>query len=119
VCAEPFSEVQHSGDNIASHVKQQLADIGIGAYRPKDNIDTVGEEVHGVCTDQGSNMVLGFNDFEGGSCACHRLSNSLKTAFAVHSIAGVVKKVSSSSCIFAIFLNMKPFTNCIICALIG
>ena len=119
ICAEPFSEVQHTGENIAIHVKQQLVAIGIGAYHPKDNIDTVGEEVHGVCTDQGSNMVLGFNDFEGGSCACHRLSNSLKTAFAVHSIAGVVKKVNSSSCIFAIFLNRKPFTNCIICALIG
>ena len=94
VCAEPFSDVQHTGENISTHVKQQLAAIGVGAYEPKDNIDTVADELHGVCTDQGSNMVVGFKDFEGGSCACHRLSNALKTTFAVHTIAGVIKKVS-------------------------
>ena len=94
VCAEPFSEVKHSGDNIALHVKQQLAGIGVGCFVPNDNIDTVGEEVHGVCTDQGGNMVAGFKDFEGGACACHRLSNALKNAFSVHTVSGVIRKVS-------------------------
>ncbi len=94
VCAEPFSDVKHIGENIAIHVKEQLAALGIGAYLPKDNIDTVGEELHGVCTDQGGNMVAGFRDFEGGNCACHRLSNSLKTTFSVLAVAGVIKKVS-------------------------
>ena len=116
VCAEPFSEVQHSGDNIARHVKEQLADIGVGAYNPKHDIDTVGEEVHGVCTDQGGNMVLGFKDFEGGSCACHRLSNSLKTAFQVHSIAGVIKKVSNKTVLFLQFLY-NHLLIAIVCAL--
>ena len=94
VCAEPFSEVKHNGDNIALHVKQQLAGIGVGCFVPNDNIDTVGEEVHGVCTDQGGNMVAGFKDFEGGACACHRLSNALKNAFSVHTVSGVIRKVS-------------------------
>ena len=72
--------------------------MGIGAYEPNDKIDTVGEEVHGVCTDQGSNMVVGFKDFEGGACACHRLSNALKAAFAKESVQGLIKKVSHRAC---------------------
>ena len=94
ICAEPFSEVQHTGENIARSVKQQLAAFGIGAYDPSAKVDTVGEEIHGVCTDQGSNMVAGFRDFEGGACACHRLSNALKVAFALDAVQGVIKKAS-------------------------
>lgn len=95
-------------------MKQQLSAIGVGAYKPKDNIDTVGEEVHGVCTDQGSNMVVGFRDFEGGSCACHRLSNALKTTFLVNGVQGVIKKVSLSN-----DLPLTCFYSYLICARAG
>ncbi len=77
---------------------------------PKDNIDTIGEELHGVCTDQGGNMVAGFRDFERGNCACHRLTNSLKTTFSILAVAGVIKKVSiipvTANCISYAVANM-------------
>ena len=93
VTAEPYSTVEHVGEKIAETAKANLAAVGVGAYIPKERIDTVAEEVHGSCIDQGSNMLAGFKDFEGGPCACHRLSNCLKKAFESPGVASLVMKV--------------------------
>ena len=93
VTAEPYSAVEHVGEKIAETAKSNLAAVGVGVYTPKERIDTVAEEVHGSCIDQGANMLNGFKDFEGGPCACHRLSNCLKKAFESEGVAPLVKKV--------------------------
>ena len=93
VTAEPFSSVDHVGEQIAATAKANLAALGVGVYNPKERIDTVGGETHGSCIDQGSNIMSGFRDFEGGPCACHRLSNCLKKAFESPGIAPLVMKV--------------------------
>ena len=96
VAAEPYSEVMHNGENIAHTTKGHLSGVGVGKYEPDNDIDTVGQEVHGSTTDQGSNMVKAFEKFEGAACVNHRLNNSLKCALEVPKIAAVVKKVRTS-----------------------
>ena len=93
VTAEPFGMVDHVGDQIATTAKANLAALGVGLYNPKERMDTVADEVHGSCIDQGSNIISGFKDFEGGPCACHRLSNCLKKAFDSAGVSPLVKKV--------------------------
>jgi len=67
ICVEPYSVVEHNGEHIAMTVKQQLDDFGVlGVFKPYNNIDTVGEEVH--LHIQGGNMISGLEDFEGGPC---------------------------------------------------
>lgn len=85
--------MDHVGEQIAATTKANLAALGVGIYNLKEKMDTVADEVHGCCIDQGSNMLAGFKDFEGGPCACHRLSNCLKKAFDSAGVAPTVKKV--------------------------
>lgn len=65
----------------------------MGEYDPDQGVDTVGQEAFGVVIDEGSNMVKAFQDFEGGPCVDHRLSNALKDALEKSNVCEIVKKV--------------------------
>jgi len=87
-------QVDHTADAISSACKEGLARFGVGEYDPEQGIDTVGKEAFGVVIDEGSNMVKAFQDFEGGPCVDHRLSNALKDALEDFDVAHIIKKVS-------------------------
>lgn len=90
-------QVEHNGKQIAAAAKVALAGMGIGKYSEATDtqvaVDTVGDEAFGICIDEGSNMVKAFEDFEGGSCVDHRLSNGLKDALKPPVVADIVRKV--------------------------
>ena len=88
-------QVNHTHDVIASSVKTALARFGIGEYNPDNSKDTVGDEVVCITTDEGSNMVKAFQDFEGAPCVCHRLQNALGDALKDDQAATLVRKVWS------------------------
>jgi hypothetical protein len=83
ILAKPFSDVAHVWQEIEKATKQCLAGYGIGQYDPASKLDSVGDEVHGSTTDEGSNIKKAFKDFEGAPCTCHQLQNALK-----HSMKG-------------------------------
>jgi hypothetical protein len=67
-----------------------LARFGVGEYDHDQGMDTVGQEAFGAVIDTGSNMVKAFQDFEGGPCVDHRLSNALKDALEKSKICEIV-----------------------------
>ena len=90
--AVPYSEVEHTGENIEKSVKKVLADLGVGQYIPDDNIDTVGEEIHASTADEGSNVVKALKSFEGAGCADHKLQNAMEHASRGDVITTLTKK---------------------------
>mmetsp|Transcript_18303 Transcript_18303/g.32567 ORF Transcript_18303/g.32567 Transcript_18303/m.32567 type:complete len:83 (+) Transcript_18303:898-1146(+) len=63
--------------------KKALVRFGIGEYHPNhanngEMVDTMGQEILGVTTDEGNNMLKAFIKFEGAPYVCHRLQNALK-----------------------------------------
>ena len=76
LAASPFSGLSHTGDAIITEVKKKLASFGIGIFVMEgDTIikDTVAQAVHAAPTDNAANMIKGFGDFEGATCASHSL----------------------------------------------
>jgi hypothetical protein len=70
-----------------------LARFGVGEYDLDQGVDTIGQEAFGVVIDEGSNVVKASQDFEGGPCVDHRLSNALKDALEKSNVYKLVKKV--------------------------
>ena len=81
VQAIPFGSQQHTGVNIERASKKALAEMHIGAFKEGEVAaqgqlapvleDTVSESIHTKVSDKGSNMVKGWDGFEGGVCAMH------------------------------------------------
>ena len=91
--AVPYSEIEHTGVEIEKSVKKVLSEVlGIGEYRPEDNIDTVGQEIHASTADEGSNVVKALKSFEGAGCADHKLQNAMETASRGDVITTLTKK---------------------------
>jgi hypothetical protein len=89
LCAEKFSEVAHTGENIRKMTCQQLHDKwGIGT-----SPETALDRIHGCTPDEGANMLKGWEGMEGGGCVCHRQQTCLKHALAVPEVSLLVKKV--------------------------
>jgi hypothetical protein len=69
-------------------VKELHEKCGIG-MSPGD----VANRVHGCTPDEGSNMLLGWNIFEGAGCVCHRMCRCLVYCLEDFEVAPIVKKV--------------------------
>mgnify|MGYP006282910971 FL=1 len=87
VC-HPFSDSDHTGDEIQRVTLQGLVDMGVS-----DQTSTVWEHVHGCTPDEGSNMLKAWRIFEGAACVCHRANNCLKDALKDGPVVDVVKAV--------------------------
>ncbi|KAK3247827.1 hypothetical protein CYMTET_42685 [Cymbomonas tetramitiformis] len=97
----PFSEVRHTADEIEKATKEALADFGIGEYTigvnadaaPTITSDTVTAFVHGSVSDNASNIVAGWNDFDGHECAGHTLALCVKKYLESPKVNTVFKKL--------------------------
>jgi hypothetical protein len=85
--------LDHTAEAITSACKETLARFGVGEYDPDQGVDPVGQKAFGVVIDERSKMVTAFQDFEGGPCVDHRLSNALKDALEKSNVCGIVKNV--------------------------
>jgi hypothetical protein len=56
-------------------------------------VDAIGQEAFGVVIDEGSNVVKAFQDFGGGACVDHRLSNTLSNVVEKSHDGEIAKKV--------------------------
>ena len=113
-----LAQVDHTAEAISSACKEALAQFGVGEYNPEQGIDTVGREAFGVVIDEGSNMVKAFQDFEGGPCVDHRLSNALKDALNDSDVAHIVKKVKLFlvlQSLFSVCMLITPHVFILIC----
>ncbi|KAK3281790.1 hypothetical protein CYMTET_10436 [Cymbomonas tetramitiformis] len=75
--AIPFSDVRHTGYEIGEATKVCCADMGVGVYTDstKDCVeDTVKDSVHCTVSDSASNIVNGWNTFDGHECNDHLLA---------------------------------------------
>ncbi|KAK3241936.1 hypothetical protein CYMTET_48343 [Cymbomonas tetramitiformis] len=75
--AIPFSDVRHTGYEIGEATKVCCADMGDGVYTDstKDCVeDTVKDSVHCTVSDSASNIVNGWNTFDGHECNDHLLA---------------------------------------------
>ena len=84
-----FAEVAHTGEEIRAITLKELHEkCGIG-LNPAD----VANRVHGCTPDEGSNMLLGWNIFEGAGCVCHRMCRCLFYCLEHTDVAPIEKKV--------------------------
>ncbi len=82
-------EVVHSGEEIgAITVKGLHEKCGVGM-----NHGDVASRVHGCAPDEGSNMLLGGNIFEGVGCVCHRICRCLVYCLEDFEVAPIVEKM--------------------------
>ena len=80
----------HTGDNI----KKKTLEIMHNQWGIGESPEDVPNRVHGSTPDEGSNMLKGWNCFEGSSCVCHRVQNALKCALnCTPGVVALVKKV--------------------------
>ena len=86
----PFSDCNHTADNIKRMTLQGLVDMGVSA-----KVDTVSDHVHGCTPDEASNMLRAWDIFEGAGCVCHRANNCLKTALKDDHVGHVLKGVKA------------------------
>ena len=86
----PFSDCQHTSDEIQHITLQGLVDMGIS-----ESVGDVWEHIHGCTPDEGSNILKAWRIFEGSGCVCHRANNCLKDAIKEGDVCDVVKKVKA------------------------
>eukprot|EP00854_Cymbomonas_tetramitiformis_P026457 gene26457-biopygen27397 len=90
--ALPFSSVRHTALELEKATKEACADFGIGEYNAlvEDHVDTVPDAIHATVSNNASNIVSGWESFDGHECCDHTL------ALIVHSFLGQtnVKKVA-------------------------
>ncbi len=95
VSAIPFSDVRHTGVEIELATKRACSEIHIGHFRedvsPGDGEDTVSESVHCTVSDNASNIVSGWETFEGHECHDHTLALIVHTYLAQPEVAEVFK----------------------------
>ncbi|KAK3245608.1 hypothetical protein CYMTET_44832 [Cymbomonas tetramitiformis] len=68
VSAIPFSAVRHTGYELEIATKVACAKIGIGEFDENEKVDTVVGSVHCTVSDNASNIVNGWNCFDGFEC---------------------------------------------------
>ncbi|KAK3245227.1 hypothetical protein CYMTET_45194 [Cymbomonas tetramitiformis] len=89
--AIPFSKVRHTGSELESATKIACVDMGLGEYSDDvdDSVDTVSDHIHATCSDNASNIISGWQCFDGHECGDHT------TALIVHALLDEpqVKKV--------------------------
>ncbi|KAK3262020.1 hypothetical protein CYMTET_29105 [Cymbomonas tetramitiformis] len=77
--------------------KRASADIGIGMYVESEegNIvqDTVVESIHAMASDSASNIVKGWEVFDGHECSCHTLALSVGTFMESEGVKSVFVKL--------------------------
>ena len=86
----PFSEFDHTGENIKDITLQGLVAVGVA-----DDKNDIWNHVHGCTPDEGSNMLSAWKIFEGAGCVCHRANNCLVRALQDDCISLMVLKVKS------------------------
>ena len=104
---EPFSNLDHTGDNIKDVTLQGLVDMGVS----QDKND-VWNHVHGCTPDEGANMLKAWKIFEGAGCVCHRANNCLMKALQDESMSLLVGKVKAICSHFHRSVKVCLESNC-------
>ncbi|KAK3252202.1 hypothetical protein CYMTET_38486 [Cymbomonas tetramitiformis] len=89
--AIPFSDVRHTGSEILTATKKACAVLGLGVY--DDNSDTVKDFVHCTASDSASNIVSGWEEFDGHECNCHILALCVLVYLKSYGVKEVFKKL--------------------------
>ncbi|KAK3288020.1 hypothetical protein CYMTET_4476 [Cymbomonas tetramitiformis] len=76
LAAIPVLSVRHTGVELENATKVACADFGLGQYcgQGVDGVDTVPEFIHATCSDNASNIVCGWESFDGHECSAHTLA---------------------------------------------
>ncbi|KAK3269948.1 hypothetical protein CYMTET_21631 [Cymbomonas tetramitiformis] len=96
LAAIPFSAVRHTGEELERATKEACSAIGIGKYGTLNADmfeDTVVDFVHCTVSDNATNIVKGWESFDGHECNCHTLALCVHTYLAADGVKEVFKKL--------------------------
>ncbi|KAK3236766.1 hypothetical protein CYMTET_53112 [Cymbomonas tetramitiformis] len=91
LAAIPFSDVRHTGPEILAATKKACAEMGVGVFSNPE--DTVSDCVHCTASDTASNIVCGWEPFDGHECNCHILALCVLEFLKTHGVKEVFKKL--------------------------
>ncbi|KAK3283481.1 hypothetical protein CYMTET_8820 [Cymbomonas tetramitiformis] len=76
LAALPFSSVRHTAIELEKATKVACADVGLGECNDSEDfmLDTVRDFVHATCSDNASNIVSGWETFDGHECCDHTIA---------------------------------------------
>ncbi|KAK3238225.1 hypothetical protein CYMTET_51750 [Cymbomonas tetramitiformis] len=101
LAAIPFGEVRHTAREMELATKRASADIGIGVFVESEDgdivEDTVVESIHASASDSASNIVKGWQVFDGHECSCHTLALSVGTYMESEGVKSVFVKLRGIS----------------------
>eukprot|EP00854_Cymbomonas_tetramitiformis_P034484 gene34484-biopygen31518 len=108
VAAIPFSSVRHTGPELEAATKRACSSMGIGEYSEAvvsevdDDadpilVDTVAEFVHCTVSDNASNIVNGWNCFDGHECVDHTIALVVKEFLSQPRVKKVFTKLRGMS----------------------
>ncbi|KAK3267764.1 hypothetical protein CYMTET_23702 [Cymbomonas tetramitiformis] len=97
VSAIPFSSVRHTSDEIQLATKKACSNMHIGHFRedvaPGDGVDTIHESVQNSVSDNASNIISGWECFDGWECNDHTLALIVHAYLKQSEVATVFKKL--------------------------
>ena len=97
VSAIPFSSVRHTSDEIQLATKKACSIMHIGHFRedvaPGDGVDTIHESVQNSVSDNASNIISGWECFDGWECNDHTLALIVHAYLKQSEVATVFKKL--------------------------
>lgn len=98
----------HTGENIKKLTYEGLHMVGVG-----EDLDDVPNGIHMSTPDEGSNMLLAWEGFEGAGCVCHREQNCLGKALSSEGILPTLKKIKGVCAHFHRTDKVTSFWSCI------
>ncbi|KAK3272023.1 hypothetical protein CYMTET_19654, partial [Cymbomonas tetramitiformis] len=102
LAAIPVLSVRHTGVELENATKVACADFGLGQYcgQGVDGVDTVPEFIHATCSDNASNIVCGWESFDGHECSAHTLALVVLTFLEQPLVRKVFNKLRGMTCHF-------------------
>ncbi|KAK3279058.1 hypothetical protein CYMTET_13039 [Cymbomonas tetramitiformis] len=111
LAAIPFSDVRHTGPEILAATKKACAETGVGTFT--DLEDTVTDCIHCTASDSASNIVSGWEKFDGHECNCHILALCVLEYLKTFGVKEVFRKLRGMTAHFShSIIGVKLLQSC-------